>query len=612
MSPREFPEPDPETGALGARDGIWLLPTLHQTLEFAVLVRRAFRAYQPAVVALELPRTIEEPFRRAIQRLPFISVVLYPDGDEVVYLPIEPHEPMVEAARLALENGKRLALVDRDDDTYPLKRERTPDPYAITRIGPARYIDALLSSLPPSDAPEDLMRDRTMAFHLNALASEAGPVLWVGGAAHVRGILRALDEPLAETLGRIHRSGVRLASLAAESTRDSLSEIPFVIRAFEEARAAGRAHDFDSETDSQRVLDRLLHEAAARYSKERRGEIPKRAFEVLRRFSGNLALVEGVLTPGFYELIVAARGVVDDDFAWIVYDIGSTWPHQDQSHALPELRLTGEELFLEGRRVRFQRRFPNKGSGLRRLPVRRRPEKNPGWARREFGEAICSYPPEDVIVEGFGNHLRKKALRSLAEETRRVAPLTSSLLDGIDVKESLRHLHEKRLYVFEERVLRGGVGSVVVIFDEDDSKYPWRTTWLGEHNQESDMAFYATGLGEQVEGPGISRSEYGGFLMTFPSGRLPDVFSDPDYRAAESSAEVLLLAALDYALEPRVVYVAKKPPRTAVRRWAARLGKKIVTIPLGSLSPVTVKRLRRFHVLSNRRVRAYAKDYIFP
>ncbi len=39
--------------------------------------------------------------------------------------------------------------------------------------------------------------------------------------------------------------------------------------------------------------------------------------------------------------------------------------------------------------------------------------------------------------------------------------------------------------------------------------YPWRTTWIGEHAQESDMAFYATDLRDNVVGPGISRCEYG-------------------------------------------------------------------------------------------------------
>ncbi|MEO6325896.1 MAG: hypothetical protein ABIT01_15015 [Thermoanaerobaculia bacterium] len=612
MTTPDFPAPDVHTGTLAAGDGLFLLPTLHQTLEFAVLVRRAFHLHRPATVALELPRTIEDPFRRAVLRLPFLSVILYPDGEEMVYLPIEPHEAMVEAARLALENGRELALVDRDDGTYPLTRERAPDPYAITRIGPAPYLSALLESLPPLTSDQDQLRDRTMAFRLQALAKTQGPVLWVGGAAHARGILAALKEPLAEPIGRVRRAGVRLATLAAESSREVLSEIPFVAHAFETARSAGGALEFDEHTDSQRVLDRLLHQAGARYEKERRGEIPRRAFEQLRRFSRNLALVQGVLTPGFYELIVAARGIVDDDFAWIVFDLCATWPAQDSSRSLPEVRLTGDDLFLQNRKVRFQRRFPSKGGTLRRLPVRKRPKRDASWDKRGFGKGICSYPPEDLRIETFGNHLRQKALRSLAEETRRVAPLTTSLLDGLDMKESLRRIHEKRLYVFEERLLRGGVGSVVVIFDEDDSRYEWRTTWLGEHGQESDMAFYATPLGERIDGPGISRCEYGGFLMTVPPGRLSDVFSDPDYGGAKDAAEVLLLAALDYALEPRVVYVARKPPRTAIRQWAARLGKKIVTMPLGSLSPVTLKRLRQFHVLSDRDVRAYAKDFIFP
>jgi hypothetical protein len=611
VNAQDFPPPDVATGTLAVNERLFLLPTLHQTLEFAVLVRRAFHLHRPATVAIELPHTIDEPFRRAVLRLPFLSVILYPDGAEMVYLPIEPHEAMVEAARLALENGRELALIDRDDGTYPLTRERAPDPYAITRIGPAPYLTALLQALPPLTSDGDRLRDRTMAFRLEALAKTQGPVLWVGGAAHVRGILAALGEPLAEPIGRVRRAGVRLATLAAESSREVMSEIPFVVHAFENARSSGGAMEFDAETDSQRVLDRLLHQAAARYEQERRGEIPRRAFERLRRFSRNLALVQGVLTPGFYELIVAARGIVDDDFAWIVFDLGATWPAQDTSHALPEVRLSGDDLFLQNRRVRFQRRFPSKGQALRRLPIRKRPARDASWDKPRFGDAICSYPPEDIRIETFGNHLRQKALRSLSEETRRVAPLTTSLLDGLDMKESLRRIHEKRLYVFEERLLRGGVGSVVVIFDEDDSKYAWRTTWLGEHGQESDMAFYATPLGERVEGPGISRSEYGGFLMTVPPGRLSDVFSDPDYRGAQDSAEVLLLAAVDYGLEPRVVYVAKRPPRAAIRHWAARMGKKIVTLPLGSLSPVTLKRLRQFHVLSHRGVRAYAKDYIF-
>ena len=88
--------------------------------------------------------------------------------------------------------------------------------------------------------------------------------------------------------------------------------------------------------------------------------------------------------------------------------------------------------------------------------------------------------------------------------------------------------------------INGDVGSVVVIFDDDhDDRYEYMTTWLGEHQNESDMAFYSTFPFEHLVGPGIGRAEYGGFLMTLPPRRMFDVWSDPDYDLAETKAERL-------------------------------------------------------------------------
>ena len=47
------------------------------------------------------------------------------------------------------------------------------------------------------------------------------------------------------------------------------------------------------------------------------------------------------------------------------------------------------------------------------------------------------------------------------------------------------------------------------------------------------------------------------------------------------------------------------------RLLAARLGKKIVYIPLGSLSPVKLKKLRVFHVLAGNDKRELARDYVW-
>jgi hypothetical protein len=125
------------------------------------------------------------------------------------------------------------------------------------------------------------------------------------------------------------------------------------------------------------------------------------------------------------------------------------------------------------------------------------------------------------------------------------------------------------------------------------------------------MAFYATNPFEHVVGPGILRAEYGGFLMSYPPRRLTDVWHDIDYLFAESKSETLLLAALDFSLERFVVYVAAKPPRSIFRTIAAQSGRKIVYIPIGQLSPITLKKIRVLHILDGYDKRSTAKDYIW-
>ena len=56
---------------------IHALPILHYRMEFAHLVREAVKAVEPDCIAIELPATLEVPLRRAIERLPQVSVLTY-------------------------------------------------------------------------------------------------------------------------------------------------------------------------------------------------------------------------------------------------------------------------------------------------------------------------------------------------------------------------------------------------------------------------------------------------------------------------------------------------------------------------------------------------------
>jgi hypothetical protein len=597
-------------------NNIRLVPILHGRMEFALAVRRHFEMFRPHHVAVEYPETLGIRILQGVGRLPLLSVVYYEDkGGAFTYLLIEPTDGQVEAIRLALSQGISVHFVDRDTSEYPLNFSPMPDPYAVKRIGHLQYVNAYLKTHDAAPAsPADTLREKTMAYRLQRLSKTGERVLFVGGLAHLPGLLRELDQPQAQVIGRRTREGVGLAHLHTESSREVLTEMPFLEAAYERARSKGGIENLDRlEINSQ-----LVQTATRRYWKNNREEISRDQMRILYKFARNYALMSGHLVPDFYQLIVAARGIADDNFAYEMWEKGSEYPWQTEEPGLPILRLKGEDLYLDQRRIKFHRRLKTLRRRLVRVPVKKRKrERYPGEWREEFrGFSICSYPPEDVIIEGYGQYLQKKAFQIKSEENSRIEPFTCSIQDGLDIRETIRDWPNGKIYVKTERPLRGKVGSVVVIFDPDlpqkgsSEKFPWCVTWLGEHAQESDMAFYSTPAGEVMDGPGISRCQYGGFMLTYPPLRVYDIWKDSFFEIARNKPERLLMAALDYSLEKHVVYVSASRPSGWCQTIAARLGKKIIYLPIGTFSPVTLKKIRQFHVLDGHPVRKYAHHYI--
>ena len=142
------------------------------------------------------------------------------------------------------------------------------------------------------------------------------------------------------------------------------------------------------------------------------------------------------------------------------------------------------------------------------------------------------------MIEDYGRFLKKKAKsdslrRARARSSRSPLRFWTASTCARPSATGIR----RKIYVRQLDKVAGEVGAVVVIFDEDrDDRYQYLTTWLGEHQNESDMAFYSTHPFEHLVGPGIGRAEYGGFLMTLPPRRMFDVWSDPDYDFALNQA----------------------------------------------------------------------------
>ena len=648
---------------------IHALPILHYRMEFAALVRAAFQSVRPDCIALELPPTLEAQVLRAIRRLPQVSVVMYdssvpllPDTKKgetrTVYLLVEPADPLCEGARLAVEHEIPLAFVDPDLDHYPCHEEQFPDAYAVQRLGLAPYYQAFRQADSSPPGVDDLRREQGMAWRLQQLARSHQKILFLCGMAHLERVREFYGRPLTRPLERVRRSGVRVVNLHPDSCREILGEPPFLSALYElhrgelppeplpaaslrrsfgalELLSGGKREIPEEEAlrealhrsahhvaepgkmiDRQRVLLRLFQEAARHYRQESGEPVHLWQRRAFFRYVRNLALVDGMLMPDLFSQLAAARGCLDDTFAHAYWRLATFSPWQRETAELPTIHLHPEDLRSGQRIIRFRPRPLREGrKGLASLPfLRRKGEKRPGeWLEGFDDPSLCSFPPEDLVIEQYGTFLKKKGTLQLAQEQQRTEPFTTSLLDGIDLRETLRNLHEGRIYVRENGRVKGGVGGVVVIFDEDGGgkKFPYHMTWLGEHAQESDMAFYSSNPADHVVGPGICRCEYGGLLLSFPPRRLQDVWGDREYAFARSKAERLLLAALDYSREKHVVYVAARPPRSIFRQIAARLERKIIHLPLGSLSPVKLKKLRIFHVLFGHDKREIAGEYVW-
>ena len=638
---------DPSRPGSLRRGRIRYLPVAPGKMEFAAAVRAEILRERPAIVAVELPVTLEPYFDRAVGRLPQLSVITYQDGlgDGAVYLPVEVTDPFVEALRTVAELDLETVFLDPDISERPHLDDVYPDSFAVERLGLESYVGAYRTRQPEPPA-EALVHAEGLAWKLQGCDPES-EILVVVSLNLLDPLLEAMERPQTQPLRKARREGVRLLNLDPECLAEVLTDMPF-LQAVYEARRKGEAvpepespamtertaagfsvlekpktdprRDALREAanggfDRQRIHMALLGAAETAHERNAGETLAHWQRRLWARYSRNLALVQNQLLPSLFDLTVAAQAIVDDNFAWELWDAVAWYPHQRLDSDLMNVKISGEEMFVDTRRVQLRRRFRSKKGRVRPIGLKgRKREQNPGeWKREWKGDGICSYPPEDFKIEEYGLYLKHKGKGMLSEQRQRVEPFSTSLRDGIDIRETLRNWHDgQRIYVKENQRVEGEVGAVVLIFDEDrDNRYPYAITWLGEHQNESDMAFYATDPFENIVGPGIGRAEYGGLLLMLPSQRMGDVWSDTDYMFAESKPEKLLLAALDYSLEKIIVYAAPKPPRSIYKSIAARIGRKIVYVPLGQLSPAAIKKLRVMHVLDGHDKRETAKEYLW-
>jgi hypothetical protein len=641
---------------------LYAVPSLHARWGFAALVRQAFLAVRPRAIAVELPPTLEDSIRKGVERLPYLSAVVYEDFDQDLdqvhhVVPVTPEDSLIEAVRLGMSANIPVHFIDRDILHYEAQPVRAPDDYLVRRIGLERYWRHVAGNVtePEPDSPDGL-REVAMAAALRQLTGEHERVLYVCGMAHLDGVLRHIREETPEPPGAVSQREQTLFNLGEESIPRSLQGIPYTVYGYELSRAGlapadypqllplplARGGEFDAAREARddtgrRLIARLRtsplaagapepYEAIADltqtavllYEREWRQRPAPARLATLQRFARNLALVGKRLTPSKYHVLLSAKNTVNDDFAFQALRAADHYPFFDAKSGLPELKMEeGGRGEAEGETLTLRLRLPpsiRDNLEEEDLDLDAPPEEieEGSWEERwEDGDRHVSHLPQDGRLEDFFDYLRNKCRTLLADQRVRLHEFEASMMDGLDIRETLRNLPLGKIYVRENLPAVGDVGPIVVIFHKagEEERYPHEQMWYAEHGDESDLALYSTKPGVEFDGPGISRCHYGGVLSIVPATGRAQVWGNPRYRA-RTRAETLLRAAIDLARRPIVGYVAARGPSPDMLALAASRGVHIMYVPLDSLSADTLKRVRTFHVLAGREIRPLAPMYI--
>ena len=651
---------------------IYVIPTFHSRIEFSRLVRAAFFQVFPDLIAVELPDNVKEEVVEGIERLPYLSLIAYADSlnpKKMNFIPIDPGDSIIEGVKIGLEYNIPIEFVDLSVTEYMAPMFELPDDYALNKIGLNSFYQNILKFFKNDDkskkdlvkdkisveeflknqnlenaskkydyAEKDVLREKYMASHLLKLMPMYNRILFIVGMAHwenIKYFLSELETLQDVELDLIPYKFVKVYNIKSSDARFLLRELPYNTykwlkfknihskEAFEQIESPEALFETLNSFDKVNHIRNIFLSSKRKYEEEYKEFVDLHKLKTLFQYSRNISLAEQRLLPNLTHLLIASKNIVDDDFAWKVFEKAIKYPYDDKTDKYETMKLSVEGGYdPNGRYIKLRRRHPYSYGTEKEVSLKKRPkEKYEGEWRAEWEESkwnTVSYPPEDVVEEDYFAYVRKKALKNLKKKRIKIEEFKSSLMDGIDIKETLRNwAFKKKIYVRNEQQIQGKIDALIVVFDKDDGpkeKYPFKLTWWAEHDNESDMAFYATNPGDYLIGPGISHLEIGGLLTIFPAPHLREIFrtfTNYEYRDTLNKAERLLKAGILYSKERYIVYIAEEPPRKYFYSLAGVKSREIVFIPLNNFSQDSLKTIKHVHVLAGKDKRKIAHKYIF-
>ncbi len=614
------------------------LPIVHGRGDFAWEVRRIMAAHRFDCVALPLPASFQSSVERAVLDLTTPSIVVQkdlrtdfehyfvdedcaPEGLEdpeelelgASYVPIDPCQGVIAALRTAMGEHIPRYFIDLETAQFRPYSRLLPDAYALKRVPLQQYAAAVLPFLTPSQDPQWCERVHYMGWQLRQLSVDYERILFVCSildwpwirAAYLDRELRCPEHDLVNE--------PEAYQVDVDTLYFMLGELPFITELYERARAELSDDDHLS-IDGIKELLLLARQTYRAEFGNRARKITPRLLAVITKYIRNLTLMDHSFSPQLVDVVTAAKQVVGDGYALHVLATAKKYS-SGRELDLPQIRMSIDQAaFPDDSICRISSRLPGPPMAWSQMELAPRPDSNRAadWKQKWNPYQQCSWPPEDELIENFRRAVFDRAAEVMGADLAKTEKFTSSVKDGIDIRDTLRHWHENEIYVKVIPPNQGRLDCAVMLFDSpaDPRSYPWRTTWFAEHENESTLAFYASSYLNEPVGPGICLAHYGGAMFLFPPVIIPDIWMDSRLDFTSTLEERLLAAACLHSRAPQIALVSASPPGPAWRRLAKRFKKTWVHLPLSRFSDSAVQQLRMVHVLNGKQVRSYAADFI--
>ena len=609
------------------------LPIVHGSGDFAWEIRRLMSSGKFDCVAVPIPDSFRTPVEQGILRLPVPSVVVqksivisefHPesegeDTDEELdgkasYVPVDPCQGVIAALRVAMEERLPRKYIDLETNDYLQHSATLPDPYALKRLDVQKFAAAVAPFLNPGNSEQWRSRVAYMAWQLRELSVDYKRILFVTNILDWPWIREAFNDRQLECPQEESTAEPELFGVEEDTLYFLMREIPFVANLYENARRELEDDDNLSIDGVKELLitsrDVYLHE----YGNRARKITPSLMSRMLK-YIRNLTLIGNRLSPQLSDIVVAAKQVSGDGYARIVLETAKEYDFVDEFESVPECRMGMDRIALpDGELVKASNRLPGPPIHWSTIELQPKPDETiqKDWQQKWNPFSQCSWPPEDDLIEQFRRTVFDRASEVLGADLAKTEKFTTSVKDGIDIRDTVRNWHTKDIYVKVLPPNRGKMDVAVMLFDSpaDPREYPWRTTWFAEHKDESTLAFYATDFKSQPVGPGICLAHYGGAMFIYPPVLIHDVWQDPRLDFATTLEERLLSAACMYSNCRHVALLSPAPPGQAWKRIAKHYKKTLVHLPLSKFGDSTVQQLRMVHVLNGKDVRSYASNFI--